>query len=78
MLFVDHIMLVAETKEAVNIKLEEWRAVLIGKGLCISRMMTKYLRCYFNGTSLIGEPKVTIGDEVAENTTKFKYLGSII
>ena len=49
MLFADDIMLVAKTKEEVNNKLEEWRAVLEVRGLRISRLKTKYLRCNFCG-----------------------------
>ena len=37
MLFADNIVLVAETGEEANVKLEEWKAVLEGKGLRISR-----------------------------------------
>ena len=37
MLFADDIFLFAETKEKANRKLEEWRAVLVDKGLRISR-----------------------------------------
>ena len=43
MLFADDIVLVAETKEQVNDKLEEWRAALECKGLRISRTKTVYV-----------------------------------
>ena len=39
MLFVDDIVLVAETREKVNNKLDEWSEALEGKGLRISRRM---------------------------------------
>ena len=35
MLFVNDIMLVAETCEEANTKLEEWRAVLESQGMCV-------------------------------------------
>ena len=50
MLFTDDIVLVAETKEEANSKLEEWREALEGKGLYISRTKTEYLRCNFSET----------------------------
>ena len=78
MLFANNIMLVAETKEEVNNKLEERREVLKGKWLYISRTKTEYLRCDFSGTILIGETKASIGEEVVTSTTKCRYLGSII
>ena len=54
--FIDDIVFVAETKEEVNNKLDEWREVLEGKGLRISRTKTEYLRCNFSGTTPTGEP----------------------
>ena len=72
MLFADDIVLVAETKEEANSKLEEWRESLEGKGLSISRAKTEYLQCNFSGSESIGEPKVTIGGEVVVCTSKFK------
>ena len=74
MLFVNDIVLVTETKEEANSKLEEWREALKGKGLRVSHTKTEYLRCNFNGTESIGEPKVTIRGEVVACTSKFKYL----
>ena len=54
MIFADDIVLVAKTREEVSNKLDEWRKVLEGKGLRISRTKTEYLRCDFSGTSTVG------------------------
>ena len=54
MLFADDIVLVSETKEEANSKLEERRKALEGKGLRISRTKTEYLRYNFSGTESIG------------------------
>ena len=78
MLFADDIVLVAETMEEANSKLEEWRKALEGKGLRISRTKTEYLRCDFSWTQSISEPEVTIEGEVVACTSKVKYLGSVI
>ena len=77
MLFIDDIVLVAETKEKVSNKLDEWREALEGKGLCISRTKTEYLRCDFSGTASVGEPEVS-REAVVKCTTKYKYSESII
>ena len=52
-------MLVAETKEKVNNKLDEWREVLEGKGLRINRTKIEYLRCDFSGISPVSELEVS-------------------
>ena len=78
MIFANDIVPVAETKEEVSNKLDEWREALEGKGLRISRMKIEYLLCDFSGTSPVGKPKVSIGEIVVKSTTKYKYLGSII
>ena len=77
MLFADDIVLVAETKEEVSNKLDDWGEILEGKGLRISRTKTVYLRCDFSGTSSTGNPEVSIGENVT-SMTKCGYLGSII
>ena len=78
MIFADDIVLVAETREEVSNKLDEWREALRGKGLRISRTKTEYLRWDFSGTSPVGETEVSIDDTVVKSTTRYKYLGSII
>ena len=71
-------MLVAEIKEEVSNKLDEWREALEGKGLRISRTKTEYLHCDFSGTAPVGELEVSIDEAVVKSTTKYKYLESII
>ena len=78
MLFADDIVPVAATREDVSNKLDEWREALKGKGLRIYRTKTEYLCCDFSGTSPVGEPEVSINEEVVKSTTKYKYLRSII
>ena len=78
MLSADDIMLATKIKEEISNKLDEWREVLEGKGMRISRMKTEYLRCDFSGKSPTDEPEVSIGEDVVTSTTKYRYLGSII
>ena len=47
MLFADDIVLIAETKVEVNVKLELWREALESKGLEISRNKIEYMECNF-------------------------------
>jgi len=76
-LFTDDIILVEETREEVNGKLERLRHTLESRGFRISRSNTKYLHCYFNGREdAMGE--VTIEGIHIPKIEKFKYLGSII
>ena len=70
MLFVDDIVLLAETREDVSNKLDEWKAALEGKGLRISRTKIEYLRCDFSRTAPVGEPEVSIGEAVVKGTDR--------
>ena len=47
MLFADDIVLIDETSERVNTKLERWRDTLEAKGFSLSRSKTEYLHCRF-------------------------------
>ena len=78
MLFADDIVLVAESSEKADTKLDEWRAVLESKGLRINRTKTEYLRCNLSGKEQDDSQEVTIEGDVVTETTKFKYLGLVI
>ena len=60
MLFADDIMLVDETREGVNTKLEIWRKTLESKGFRISRTKTEYMEYKFsnNNNESRGEMKI--------------------
>ena len=78
MLFANDIVLIDETKEGVNTKLEQWRDTLEAKGFRLSTSKTKYLHCRFNaGESGIAN-KVAIEGAVIPRVERFRYLGSII
>ena len=49
MLFADDIILIDETRQGVNDKLERWRQSLESRGFRVSKSKTKYLHCYFRG-----------------------------
>ena len=53
-------------------------AVIKGKRLRITRTKTEYLRCNFSGIEQADDLEVTIGEDIINRTTKFKYLGSVI
>jgi len=48
MLFADDIMLIDETREGANTKLEWWRDTLEAEGFKLSRSITEYLHCRFS------------------------------
>ena len=47
-LFADDIVLISESKEDINVKMELWRETLEFKGYRISRTKTKFMECKFN------------------------------
>ena len=47
MLFADDIVLIGETKEGVNKKLELWRQTLEARGFRLSKSKTEYMECKF-------------------------------
>ena len=61
MLFADDIVIVGETKEEVNRKLEVWRQTLESGGLKISRSKTEYMACNFAQSSENNGQEVRIG-----------------
>ena len=77
MLFADDIVLIDETREAVNGKLERWRHCLKSRGFRVSRSKIEYLHCCFNGRK-DARGEVNIDGMEIPKVVKFKYLGSII
>ncbi|KAM2189178.1 hypothetical protein EV2_031863 [Malus domestica] len=78
MLFADDIMLIDETQEGVNMKLNLWREVLKSKGLRLSRSKTEYMECKFSANGSQNELGVRIGDQEIPKSDYFRYLGSIL
>ncbi|GJS41363.1 retrovirus-related pol polyprotein LINE-1 [Tanacetum coccineum] len=79
MIFADDIVLIAESAEGLNSRLEKWRKALEDKGLRISRDKTKYLRCDFGRYEVVHqEVEIRIGDRILQPKESFRYLGSVI
>ncbi|XP_022007937.1 uncharacterized protein LOC110907234 [Helianthus annuus] len=62
MLSADNIVLITETKQCLNMRVEEWRVALEGKGLRISYSKTEYLHCDFSGVADDDDTQITIED----------------
>ena len=60
MLFANDIILIDESKEGVNTKLERWRDTLEVKGFRLSRSKTEYLYCRFSANNDGAAGEVTI------------------
>nr|GEX79159.1 craniofacial development protein 2 [Tanacetum cinerariifolium] len=80
MIFADDIVLVSESAEGLNDRLENWREALEANGLRVSREKTKYLSCDFSNSEIAHneEVKVCIGDKILQPMEFFRYLGSIL
>jgi len=78
MLFAGNIVLIDETREGVNTKLERWRDALEAKDFKLSRSKTEYLYCHFSVDEGDVENEVAIEDAVIPRVERFRYLGSII
>jgi len=78
MLFADDIVLIDESKEGVNTKLECWRDTLEARGFRLSRLKTEYLQCRFSAGEGGVASEVAIEDAIIPRVEKFRYLGSII
>ena len=78
MLFADDIVLIDETREGVNTKLELWRNTLESKGFKLSRSKTEYMECKFDPTREATQTSLNmLGQEVPKKDV-FRYLGSIL
>lgn len=78
MMFADDIVLIDETCEGVNRKLELWRNTLETKGFKLSRNKTEYMHCNFSEGKKDMEGRVSLEGVVISQSNHFKYLGSII
>nr|XP_016498922.1 PREDICTED: uncharacterized protein LOC107817584 [Nicotiana tabacum] len=78
MLFADDIVLIDETHDGVNARLEVWRQTLESKGIKLSRPKTDYLECKFSDGMYEEGVKVKICTQVVPKRDSFKYFRSIM
>ncbi|VFR01015.1 unnamed protein product [Cuscuta campestris] len=78
MLFADDIVLIDDTREELNDKLELWRLALETKGFRISRNKTEYMECRFSGRETKSDVEVRIDSHIVPKVDRFRYLGSVI
>ncbi|KAH1203821.1 Peroxisome biogenesis factor 10 [Glycine max] len=78
MLFADDIVLLGESREELNERLETWRRALEIHGFRLSRSKSEYMECKFNKRRRVSNSEVKIGDHIIPQVTRFKYLGSVI
>ena len=77
MLFADDIVLIGETKEDVNKKLELWRQTLKTRGFRLSRSKTEYMECKFRKRRNDEQNVITFNGQKIPVTECLKYLWSI-
>ena len=63
MLFADDFVLIDETTQGVNDKLENWRLTLEARGFRLSRSKTKFLHFCFSGRREEGGKSPWMGDK---------------
>ncbi|KAL5155233.1 LINE-1 retrotransposable element ORF2 protein [Glycine soja] len=78
MFFADDIVLLGESREELNERLETWRRALETHGFRLSRSKSEYMECKFNKSRRVSNSEVKIGDHIIPQVTRFKYLGSVI
>ncbi|GJZ48686.1 ataxia telangiectasia mutated family protein [Tanacetum coccineum] len=76
----DDIVLVSDTPDGLNGRLEQWREMLENKGLRVSREKTEYMRCDFNRNKndQNEEAVIRIGKHILKPKESFRYLGYVI
>ncbi|XP_074361010.1 uncharacterized protein LOC141701218 [Apium graveolens] len=72
MLFADDIVIIKETRVAVNVTLERWRYILESNGLRISRSKTEYLWCNFSNLPNGKGVDVLMADQVLPPKDNFR------
>ncbi|KAG5584745.1 hypothetical protein H5410_045179 [Solanum commersonii] len=78
MLFADDIVLIDETLDRVNARLEVWRQTLESKGFRLSRTKIEYLGCKFSDALDETDGEVRLATQIIPKKESFKYLGSVI
>nr|GEY86992.1 hypothetical protein [Tanacetum cinerariifolium]GEY87219.1 hypothetical protein [Tanacetum cinerariifolium] len=79
MIFADDMVLIVESTEGLNNRLESWRKALEDNGLRVSREKTKYLRCDFDRFKVVHqEMDIRIGDQILQPNESFRYLGLVL
>ncbi|KAL5195585.1 LINE-1 retrotransposable element ORF2 protein [Glycine soja] len=78
MFFADDIVLLGESMEELNERLETWRRALETHGFRLSRSKSEYMKCKFNKRRRVSNSEVKIRDHIIPQVTQFKYLGSVI
>ncbi|GMP92000.1 hypothetical protein CsSME_00042421 [Camellia sinensis var. sinensis] len=78
MLFADDMVLVDETREGVNTKLETWREALESKVFRISITKTESTECNFSNSNNGNRGEVNIENHELPKSEHFSYLRSII
>jgi len=78
MLFADDIVLIDESREGVNTRLERWRDTLEARGFRLNRSKTEYLQCRFSTNEGGVAREVVIEGASTPRVERFRYLGSII
>ncbi|KAK8942392.1 hypothetical protein KSP39_PZI009234 [Platanthera zijinensis] len=76
--FADDIVLVVETREGVNAKLEFWRDTLEKKGFRLSNEKTGYMNLKFSSTRRTDDFVIKLGDQDISRSECFKYLGLVV
>ena len=64
MFFTDDIVLIEESREDVNCKLEMWREALESKGFCLSKNKMEYMKCKFNKRQTNNNLEMKIGEHI--------------
>jgi len=77
-LFANDVVLLGESREEVNGRLETWRQALEAYGFRLSRSKTEYIECNFSGRRSRSTLEVKVGDHIIPQVTRFKYLGSLV
>ena len=78
MLFADDVVLLGESREELNGRLETWRQTLETYGFRLSSIKTEYMECNFNKRRSRSSLEVKVGDHIIPQVTRFKYHGSIV